>query len=126
MYFRYFIIISPCKRTWPLICTNLNPLHQRISCANKLSLVKIGLMLFEKILNFCQHNITISLLFSSGKDLNKPESSIFTQLRVFCAKLNLAMQLRLENKMKKGNKFTDRRQNTGDLKSSIKLLAKVS
>ena len=24
MYFRYFVIISPWKRAWPFICTNLN------------------------------------------------------------------------------------------------------
>ena len=32
-YFRYFLIISPFKRAWLFICTNLNPLHPRILCA---------------------------------------------------------------------------------------------
>jgi hypothetical protein len=27
-----FVIISPLKRTWPFIWTNLNPLHSRIIC----------------------------------------------------------------------------------------------
>ena len=30
MYFCYFVIITPWKRAWPFIWTNLNPLHQRI------------------------------------------------------------------------------------------------
>ena len=34
MYFRYFVIISPWKQTWPFILTNLNPLHPRTLCAN--------------------------------------------------------------------------------------------
>ena len=29
MYFHYFVIFSPWKRTWPFIWTNLNPLLQR-------------------------------------------------------------------------------------------------
>ena len=33
MYFRYFVIISPCNRAGPFIWTNLNPLHPRIFCA---------------------------------------------------------------------------------------------
>ena len=33
MYFRYFVIISPWKRTGPFIWTNLNPLHPRMLCA---------------------------------------------------------------------------------------------
>ena len=30
MYYCYFIIISPCKRAWPFIWTNLNPTHPRM------------------------------------------------------------------------------------------------
>ena len=33
MYFLYFVIISPWKRAWPFIWTNLNPLHPRMLCA---------------------------------------------------------------------------------------------
>ena len=33
MYFHYFLIISPWKRAWPFIWTNLNPHHPRILCA---------------------------------------------------------------------------------------------
>ena len=33
VYIRYFKIISPWKRAGPFICTNLNPLYQRIVCA---------------------------------------------------------------------------------------------
>ena len=33
MFFRYFVIISPWKRAWPFIWTNLNPLHPEIHCA---------------------------------------------------------------------------------------------
>ena len=33
IYFRYFVIISPCKRAGPFIWTNLNPLHLRMLCA---------------------------------------------------------------------------------------------
>ena len=31
--FRYFVMISPWKRTRSFICTNVNPLHPRILCA---------------------------------------------------------------------------------------------
>ena len=34
MYFPYFVFISPWKRVWPFIWTNLNPLHPRMFCAN--------------------------------------------------------------------------------------------
>ena len=33
MYFCYLVIISPWKRAWPFIWTNLNPLHPRMHCA---------------------------------------------------------------------------------------------
>ena len=33
MYFHYFIIISPWKRVWPFIWTNLNSHHLGILCA---------------------------------------------------------------------------------------------
>ena len=33
IYFLYFIIISPWKRIWPFIWTNLKPLHPRVHCA---------------------------------------------------------------------------------------------
>ena len=33
MYFHFFVIISPWKRTGPFIWTNLNPLHPRMLCA---------------------------------------------------------------------------------------------
>ena len=33
MYYHYFVIISPWKRTGPFIWTNLNPLHPRMFCA---------------------------------------------------------------------------------------------
>ena len=33
MYFRYFVIISPWKRTGPFICANLNPLFPGMLCA---------------------------------------------------------------------------------------------
>ena len=33
MYFRFFIIISPWKKTGPLIWTNLNPPHPKMLCA---------------------------------------------------------------------------------------------
>ena len=32
-YLRYFLFISPLKRVWPFIWTNLNPLYQRMLCA---------------------------------------------------------------------------------------------
>ena len=32
MYFRYFIIISPWKRAWPFIRTNLNPIYSMMLC----------------------------------------------------------------------------------------------
>jgi hypothetical protein len=31
-HFYIFVIISPLKRTWPFIWTNLNSLHPRIVC----------------------------------------------------------------------------------------------
>ena len=30
MYFRYFVVISPSKRTWPSTSTNLNTLNQKM------------------------------------------------------------------------------------------------
>ena len=33
MYFRYFVIISPWKRAWPFIWTNMNSHHPRMLCA---------------------------------------------------------------------------------------------
>ena len=33
MYFRYFSIISPCKKTGPFIWTKLNSLYTRLLCA---------------------------------------------------------------------------------------------
>ena len=33
IFARYFIIISPRKRTWPFIWTNLNPLYPSMLCA---------------------------------------------------------------------------------------------
>ena len=33
MYIYYFPIISPLRRVWPFIWTNLNPLHPGILCA---------------------------------------------------------------------------------------------
>ena len=33
MYFHYYLIISPWKRTWPFIWRNLNPLYTRMLCA---------------------------------------------------------------------------------------------
>ena len=32
VYFPYFVVISPLKRAWPFIWTNLNPFHQRMLC----------------------------------------------------------------------------------------------
>ena len=45
VYFRYFLIISPWKRAWPIIWTKLNPLHTRMFCA---SLVEIRSVVLEK------------------------------------------------------------------------------
>ena len=60
MYFPYFIIISPWKRAWPFIWTNLNPHHPRMPC---LSLVEIGPVVLEKkIFKFSQCTFAISLL----------------------------------------------------------------
>jgi hypothetical protein len=52
-HFYIFVIVSPLKRTWPFIWTNLNSLHRkRISCA---SLIKFGLLALEKkIFHFFQ------------------------------------------------------------------------
>jgi hypothetical protein len=33
IFFLFFVIISPLKRSWPFIWTNLNPLHPRMICA---------------------------------------------------------------------------------------------
>ena len=33
MYFQYFVIIFPWKKTGPFVWTNLNPLHPRMLCA---------------------------------------------------------------------------------------------
>ena len=53
LYFRYFLIISPWKGTWPCIWTNLNPLHP--------SLVSIGPgVLKKKIFKFRQCIFAIS------------------------------------------------------------------
>jgi hypothetical protein len=50
-----FVIISPLKRTWPLICTILNSLYLRMICTkfywNWLAFLKI----FSKFLLFCYY-----------------------------------------------------------------------
>ena len=55
MYLYYFPIISPLRRGWPFIRTNLNPLHQGILCA-KLDCVEIDQWFrsrrFLKVVNF--------------------------------------------------------------------------
>ena len=51
MYFRYFVIISPWKRTGPFIWTNLNPLHPRCFVP---SLVENGLVILEKNFKYRQ------------------------------------------------------------------------
>ena len=48
IYFYYFSIISPLGRTWPFICTNLNPLHPGYFVP---SLVEIGPFVVEKKMN---------------------------------------------------------------------------
>ena len=85
MYFRYFVIISPWKRTGPFIWTNLNPFNQGciVPC-----LVENGPVVLEKkIFLFRRCIITISYLSPLGKErvlhLNKLKS---IYRRMLCAK----------------------------------------
>ena len=59
MYFQYFVIISPWKRVWPFIWTNLNPIHPRMLCANfgwnwlmVLKIFKVCPCIFDILLSF--------------------------------------------------------------------------
>ena len=45
MYFRYFVIISPCKRTWPFNWTKLNPFTKGCFVP---SLVEMGPVAMER------------------------------------------------------------------------------
>ena len=66
MYFCYFLIISPWKRTGAFIWTNLNPLHPRL-CFGP-SVVEIGSVVLEKkIFKFCQCFCVYFLIISPWK-----------------------------------------------------------
>ena len=61
MYFCYFVFISPWKRAWLFILTNLNPLTQGCFVPSS---VEIGLVVIEKkIFKFCQ--CIFAILYSS-------------------------------------------------------------
>ena len=51
-YFRYFVMISPLKKVWPFIWTNLNPLHPRMQECFVPSLLEIGPVVLEKKILF--------------------------------------------------------------------------
>ena len=72
MYFRYFVIISPWKRTWLFIWTNLNHLYPRMLCA---TLVETAQWFWRRsffnfvrvVLLFHHYLIHMLLSFSSGE-----------------------------------------------------------
>ena len=69
MYFRYFVIISPWKRAWPFIWTNLNNIPTTQGWFTP-SLVEIGpvhVVLEKKISNFRQCIFAVSEISPLGK-----------------------------------------------------------
>jgi hypothetical protein len=59
------VIISPLKRTWPIIWTNLNSLHPRIICT-KFDWI-LSLLVLEKIFKNFQCIFTLLLLSPLGE-----------------------------------------------------------
>ena len=86
MYFCYFVIISPWKRTGPFIWTNLGPLYPRMLCDK---FAWIGPVVLEKIFfEIRQCIFAISVVISPWK---KAGPFIWTNLnplhpRMLCAK----------------------------------------
>ena len=65
MYFRYFFIISPLKRAWPFIWTNVNPLYPSMLCAKFGWNWPYGSR--EDLFKYCECIFSISLLSPHGK-----------------------------------------------------------
>ena len=90
MYFCYFVIISPWKRTGPFIWTNLNSLHQRMFCAkfgwnwpsgSGEKIFIISSMFFFAISYICNY---LPLEKSGALHLNKLESgSVVLEKKIF-------------------------------------------
>jgi hypothetical protein len=125
-HFYIFIIISPFKKTWPFIWTNLNFLYPRIICTkfDWIWPADSG----EDFWNFSVHFYSF-LLSPVEKDnplhLNKLESS---PLRMICAKSvwNWSCGSGEEVENVKVYRQTDRRRTTGDQNSSLELSAQVT
>ena len=64
MYFRYFIITSPWKRTGLIIWTKLNPLHPKMICAKFGWSWSTILMVSEKKIFIIVHVFAVYFLFS--------------------------------------------------------------
>ena len=135
MYFRYFVIISPWKRTGPFIWRNLNPLHPRMLCA------KFG---WNWPSGSWEEDFLISSMYFRYFVLISPwkraRPFIWTNLnllhpRMLCAKFGWnwpsgsgeevenVKSLQMDRQT---DRQTDRRRTTGDQKSSLELSAQVS
>jgi hypothetical protein len=66
-HFYFFVIISPLKRTWPFIWTNLNSLYLRIICKKFDWLWPSGSRDSEKIFKIFECTFTLSLLSPLGE-----------------------------------------------------------
>ena len=120
MYFRYFVIISPWKRAWPFIWTNLDLLHTRMFCAK---------CFWRRFLNFIN---VFSLLSPPGKgpDLSFEQTSIPFAQECFVPSLVEICRVILEKKKEmwkiyvQMDKWSDRQMDrlTTDDRRSEKLL----
>mgnify|MGYP003685984603 CR=1 FL=1 len=134
MYFCYFVIISPWKKAGPYVCTNLNPLHQRMHCI-KFGWNRLSCSGEEDFFNF----VNAFLLFHNYLPLEKGGALHFHKLEYLSPKDALRqVWLKLAQwfwrRIWKCEKFTDgqmerqtdRRRTTGDQKCSLELTAQVS
>ena len=116
MYFRYFVIISPWKRTGHLIGINLKPLYQRLHCAkfgwNWSS--GSGEDFLISSMYFC-YFVIISPWKSAGPFIRRKLNPLHP--RMLCDKFEIG-KVFLEKKSKIGNVYrqTDRRRTTRDQK----------
>ena len=135
MYFYYFTIISPFRKVWPFIWTNLNRFHPRMFCARsdwKWPSGSAEEIFFVKV---CQFFFIISQL-SPIWERRGPSFEILNSLNpgILCAKFgwNWPSGSGEEDENVKSftdgrtDRQTDSRRTTVDQKSSLELSAKVS
>jgi hypothetical protein len=131
-HFYIFVIISPLKRIWPFIWTNLISLHPRIIWTKFDWICSAGsgedFFFFFKF----QCIFTLSLLFTHGEGLNKLESplskddlcQVWLKLAQWFWRRSRKRKSLQTDRQKDGR--TDGRRTTCDQRSSLELSAQVS